>query len=229
MATFTINSSTEPKNDILIFNNQYLYVKNNIGSKIIDNEHIDPANTNNVFAKNNQRPIFNNFNRPQSLVNNHAKSIRLTSTTSYIRQGFFNFYTGRFSSPIENIVYHLCPENNESVTYFVHKTITKSEQKTPCYQTIIDNEDPLVPIVFNSSISELEQNGIYLQYREKQNLSQNTWDIIYVPTGLFEIVNAVDGDGSPYTYLDIDYESVLPNGEYDIKYDIAKEIVDDNN
>jgi hypothetical protein len=202
---------------------------NDIGTKVIDNNNADKIINEKEFAYNNQRPILfeKTFGNPN--ISNTSKQIRSSLIATAIRNNGYNLYTGKFIDGIGQDIYYLCPQNNNITTTKTPKISTFPKQTKSCYQLILENNFLNIPIIFNSQTSNLEQNGIYLKYREKKHLSNSTWNIIYVPSNLFETITITDPDGSTYIHLDLDYENILPDGEYDVSYDIATEITNDNN
>lgn len=224
----TIDDSSKPKN-VFVYNKNDLHNLSFIGSIVIDNnDSTDPAKAENTFAKNSSVPISNRFYNNQQTTSNNAKQIRSTLTASAIRQGSFNPYTGKFTFIPTGDIYYLCPQSYKSVVFKTAQIGVSRESTDFCSQIPESFSDPLVPISWNSSTSTLEQNGIYLKFRKKNDLSSG-WNIIYVSKDFFEIKTQTNLDGSTFEYIEFDYENILPDGDYDIEYDIALEITDDIN
>jgi hypothetical protein len=189
-----------------------------IGSIVVSNNNVNKIKEQNNLANNNQKPILKKLGNSISVVN-RSKQIRTSLKATSIRLGNYSSYTGKFVSPIENDIYYLCPTNNTSTTFStqIGATTTKDLANTfLCYQIspfTPDAEDREFSLFFNSNTQRMEQKGLYLRFRLKNDIFAD-WQTLYVPE---ELISFVDGN------ISIDFTNILPDGEYVIEYDLIDE------
>jgi len=196
----------------------------NIGNKVINNNDADKVKIENDFAKNNQRPILNKTEYGNLVVTNNSKQIRSTLTATAVRNGEYSIYSGKFDSVPLNTIDYLCPPNDASAVYYLGNTFETSQtnltESNFCYQFVPPTTNsPEIPIVLNND--EINQNGIYLRYREKNDL-YNDWSTIFVPQSSIVPATGVADDGTSYVFDSINFSDVLPNGDYIVEYDLLE-------
>lgn len=172
------------------------------------------------LASSNQAQINNQIELGRSLavgtfpqlyrVDNNAKVIRSSSLPSSIRSGDYNLLTNETkNSSLQNIPTYLCSDNSTGLC---------SQNEPP--------ESPIdIPYIFDQGSQSLRQSGIQLRFRSLGD--SPLWDSIYVPQSVLtnNIIILSDISNNPINIYTINLEQVLPNGTYQIEYDI---IVDSN-
>lgn len=181
----------------------------NIGSVVVNNDHVNPADSGGVFAYNNSRPI--NKLSTTSLAGldkrisgnypiiNNTKVIRSSLISTAIREGLFNIYSGQFETMPEDDVYYTCPDDSIGL----------------CFQIEPPPAEENVP--YSASGGELEQNGVWLRFRpapESVDALYEDWTTIYVPSS-----SLVTSSGVNSTFKTPNLDQVLPNGSYVVEYD----------
>lgn len=191
-----------------------------IGSVVVQNNNVTKVDSDGEFAYNNSAPISMlyttslagldkqiNGNYP---IANNAKAIKSFLTATAIREGQFNIATGKFTTPPDNDIYYLCPDNSLGGCFQEPQEVL-----------------PDIPFGYDAQTGQPAQRGIMLRFRAVDSLIE-TWNTIYVPQSLltYNSTTTSNEDGSTssidmYTIDSNNFADILPNGEYNIQYDTA--------
>lgn len=172
------------------------------------------------LASSNQAQINNQIELGRSLavgtfpqlyrVNNDTKVIRSSSLTSSIRSGNYNPLTNQTKNrSLQDTPIYLCSDNSTGLC---------SQNEPP--------ESPIdIPYIFDNGTQSLRQNGVQLRFRPLEDTP--LWDSIYVPQSLLSdnIINVSASEtdisiNDQVNIYSIDLKQVLPNGSYQIEYDV---------